>query len=181
MASLTGAGCKKSVPPEAANLAAPSSGLSLTSPAFSAGGPIPRKYTCEGSDTSPPLEWTGVPPGTKSLALVVDDPDVPDPQAPTRVFVHWVVYDIPPDSRGLKEGASESGLPEGTVSGKNDWGKAAFGGSCPPIGRHRYFHKLYALDRTIDLSEATKAELEQAMQGHILGKAELIGTYQKGP
>jgi Raf kinase inhibitor-like YbhB/YbcL family protein len=164
----------------ASELVAPTSALSLTSPAFQVMGSIPKKYTCEGSDTSPPLAWSGVPPGTKSLTLVIDDPDVPDPAAPVRTFVHWVIYNLPPTSTGLSEGAAASGLPTGAVSGKNDWGKATFGGSCPPIGRHRYFHKLYALDKSIDLDEATKADLEQAMQGHLLGKAELIGTYQKG-
>ena len=174
---LTGA-CKDKPPqPEPG---APWSDLHIVSPAFSAMGPIPKKYTCEGSDTSPPIEWSGVPIGTKTLALVVDDPDVPDPARPERVFVHWVVYDLPPDSKGLTEGASASGLPAGARSGKNDWGKAGFGGSCPPIGRHRYFHKLYALDTVFDLGEATKAELEAAMRGHVLGKAELVGTYQKG-
>ncbi len=173
--------CKGSTPKGApVELVAPASDLQLASPAFSAMGSIPKKYTCEGSDTSPPLEWSGVPNGAKSLALVVDDPDVPDPAAPERVFVHWVLYNLPPDSKGLPEGAASSGLPTGTVTGKNDWAKAAFGGSCPPIGRHRYFHKLYALDTTLDLGAATKAELEAAMRGHLVGKAELVGTYQKG-
>jgi Raf kinase inhibitor-like YbhB/YbcL family protein len=167
-------------PPAPPDPAAPPSRLSLVSPAFAAMGPLPKKYTCEGSDTSPALEWSGVPEGTKSLALVIDDPDAPDPMAPTRVFVHWVVYNLPPDSKALAEGASASGLPAGAVMGKNDWGKAAFGGSCPPTGRHRYFHKLYALDTTLNLGPATKTELETAMRGHVLGKAELIGTYQKG-
>jgi Raf kinase inhibitor-like YbhB/YbcL family protein len=188
---LVAAGCKSAATePEKApaaesnaappSPAAPPSQLSLVSPAFSTMGPIPRKYTCEGSDTSPPLDWSSVPEGTKSLALIIDDPDVPDPAAPTRVFVHWVVYNLPPDSKGLPEGAASSGLPRGAVTGKNDWGKASFGGSCPPIGRHRYFHKLYALDTLLDLGAATKAELETAMQGHVLGKAELVGTYEKG-
>lgn len=161
-------------------LNAPPSSLTLSSPAFQKMAAIPKQYTCEGSDTSPPLEWSGVPAGAKSLALVMDDPDVPDPAAPTRTFVHWVLYDIPPTSTGLPEGAAQSGLPPGTITGKNDWAKASFGGSCPPIGRHRYFFKLYALDSTLDLGVATKAELEAAMRGHLLGSVELIGTYEKG-
>lgn len=143
-------------------------------------GPLPKKYTCEGSNTSPALEWSGVPEGTQTFALIIDDPDAPDPTAPTRVFVHWVVYDLPADSKALAEGASASGLPAAAVTGKNDWGKTAYGGACPPTGRHRYFHKLYALDTTLGLGAATKPELEAAMRGHVLGKAELIGTYQKG-
>jgi Raf kinase inhibitor-like YbhB/YbcL family protein len=119
-----------------------------------------------------------VPPDTKSLALVVDDPDAPDPAAPKRVWVHWVVFNIPPSVTGLTEGSS-SHLPKATQVGKNDWGKTAYGGPCPPIGRHRYFHKLYALDTTLDIFEPTKAELERAMHGHVLARAELIGTYQK--
>lgn len=189
--ALASAGCKSSgsgtgatpnvqAPSSASEVVAPASELKIISSAFPAMGSIPKKYTCEGSDTSPPLEWSGIPAGAKSLALVVDDPDVPDPAAPTRVFVHWVLYDLPADTKGLAEGAAESGLPSGAVTGKNDWGKTAFGGSCPPIGRHRYFHTLFALDTTIDLKDATKAELEDAMRGHILGKAVLIGTYEKG-
>jgi len=153
--------------------------LALASSAFSHLGPMPQRFTCEGTDSSPPLEWTGVPSGTKSLALVVDDPDAPDPAAPKRVWVHWVVFDIPPPLTALAEGAS-SRLPSPIRVGRNDWGKTAYGGPCPPIGRHRYFHKLYALDTTLDLSEPTKADLERAMQGHVLAQAELVGTYEKG-
>jgi Raf kinase inhibitor-like YbhB/YbcL family protein len=154
--------------------------LTLTSPAFDAGASIPSIYTCEGEDISPPLAWTGVPAGTKSLAVILDDPDAPDPKAPRRVWVHWVLYNIPPDATDLAENAAASGLPEGTVRGVNDFKKAAYNGPCPPIGRHRYFHKLYALDTTLDLAHATKAELEVAMKGHVLAESELIGTYQKG-
>lgn len=153
--------------------------LTLTSTAFSHLGSIPKRFTCEGADVSPPLEWTGAPPGTKSFALIVDDPDAPDPAAPKRVWVHWVLPHIPPSMSELAEGASSS-LPPSVRVGKNDWGKAAYGGPCPPIGRHRYFHKLYALDTTLDLSGSTKAELERAMRGHVLAQAELVGTYQKG-
>jgi Raf kinase inhibitor-like YbhB/YbcL family protein len=155
--------------------------LEIHSSAFTDGGKIPRKYTCEGSDTSPPLEWTGVPQGTKSLALIVDDPDAPDPAKPQRVYVHWVVCNIAPDSRGFDEDASKTGPPGGAKVGKNDWEKPQYGGPCPPIGRHRYFFKLYALDTTLDrVSSPTKKDLESAMEGHILAHAVLMGTYQKG-
>ena len=148
--------------------------------AFSQGGPIPAKYTCEGQDISPPLAWSGVPPNTKSIALIVDDPDAPDPAKPQRVYVHWVLYNIPSSASALQENASKGGLPKGAVQGKNDWGKAEFGGPCPPIGRHRYFHKLYALDTELTgLSSPTKADVERAMRGHILASGELMGTYQK--
>ena len=154
--------------------------LRITSPAFSEGGPIPSKYTCEGQDISPPLAWSGAPPNTKSFALIVDDPDAPDPAKPQRVYVHWVVYNIPANVAALEENASKKGLPRSAVQGKNDWGKAEFGGPCPPIGRHRYFHKLYALDTELTgLSSPTKIDVERAMKGHILASAELMGTYQK--
>lgn len=151
--------------------------LSLTSSAFTNGGKIPRKYTCEGEDTSPPLAWSATPQGTKSLALIVDDPDAPDPAKPQRVYVHWVVYNIPPGSSGIDEGGSG---PAGSVTGSNDFGNQKWGGPCPPIGRHRYFFKLYALDTTLNLSSAKKADVENAMKGHILAQTELMGTYQKG-
>jgi len=154
--------------------------LTLTSSAFKAGAPIPSLYTCEGKDISPPLAWEGAPAGTKSLALILDDPDAPDPKAPKRVWVHWVLYNVPPNANGLAENADSGGLPAGTVRGLTDSKKAKYGGPRPPIGRHRYVHKLYALDTTIDLGRATKAELEAAMKGHVLAQAELIGTYQKG-
>ncbi len=150
----------------------------LSSAAFAHQGAIPGKYTCEGADLSPPLSWSGLPPGTKSLALIVDDPDAPDPAAPKMTWVHWVIYNLPPTAQGLPEGASA--LPAGTLQGMNDWKRTGYGGPCPPIGRHRYFHKLYALDTVLpDLGRPTKAILEQAMKGHILGQAELVGTYQK--
>jgi Raf kinase inhibitor-like YbhB/YbcL family protein len=154
--------------------------LTLTSSAFGQNGAIPSVHTCEGPDTSPPLSWAGVPAGAKSIALIVDDPDAPDPKAPKMTWVHWVVLDIPRDATGLPENAAASGLPAGAREGLNDWKKPAWGGPCPPIGRHRYFFKLYALDVALpDLSRPTKAELEKAMEGHILAKAELVGTYQK--
>ncbi len=155
--------------------------LQIRSSAFSDGGKIPRQYTCEGPDTSVPLEWSGVPDGTKSIALIVDDPDAPDPAKPQRVYVHWVVYNIPPDSHGFGEDASNGGLPPGAEVGNNDWDKAEWGGPCPPIGRHRYFFKLYALDTRLEgLSKPSKKDLEAAMQGHVLGQAVVMGTYQKG-
>lgn len=153
--------------------------MKLSSPAFTAMGAIPRKYTCEGDDLSPALEWSDVPRGTRSFALVVQDPDAPDPAAPRRTWVHWVLVDIPPDTRELAEGAATR-LPSGARHGKNDWGKAGWGGPCPPIGRHRYFFLLYALDTALaDLQTPTRAELEAAMAGHVLARAELIGTYEK--
>jgi Raf kinase inhibitor-like YbhB/YbcL family protein len=155
-------------------------GLALASPAFAPGADIPTLFTCEGSDISPPLEWTGMPDGTKSLVLIVDDPDAPDPAAPKMTWVHWVLYDLPPDARTLPEGVASSDLPAGTREGRNDWKRTGYGGPCPPIGRHRYFHKLYALDAVLgDLGSPTKAEVEKAMKGHILAQAELMGTYQK--
>jgi Raf kinase inhibitor-like YbhB/YbcL family protein len=158
----------------------PAMALTLTSSAFEPGAAIPSKYTCEGDDLSLPLAFAGVPAGTKSLALIVDDPDVPDPKAPKRVWVHWLVYNLPPDSQGLPENASGAGLPGSAVTGVNDWKRTSYGGPCPPIGRHRYFHKLYALDIALPAKPLTKPELEAAMKGHVLAQAELIGTYQKG-
>jgi len=154
--------------------------LTLTSPVFQAGAAIPAAHTCDGSDISPPLTWSGVPSGTKSLVLIVDDPDAPDPAAPKMTWVHWVVYNLPPDSTGLKQGVSSHDFPQGTREGSNDWRRTGYGGPCPPIGRHRYFHKLYALDVVLpDLGKPDKRKLEQAMQNHILASAELIGVYQR--
>jgi Raf kinase inhibitor-like YbhB/YbcL family protein len=154
--------------------------ISLTSPVFSHQGAIPKNYTCQGKDISPALKWSGLPDGTKSLALIVDDPDAPDPAAPKRVWVHWVLYNIPASANGMPEAVTATTLPHGTREGTNDWGRVGYGGPCPPIGRHRYFHKLYALDTELpDLRQPTKVALEKAMEGHVLGKVELIGTYQK--
>jgi Raf kinase inhibitor-like YbhB/YbcL family protein len=158
----------------------PAMALTLTSSAFAPGGAIPSKYTCEGDDVSPPLAFAGAPAGTKSLALIVDDPDAPDPKAPKRVWVHWLVYNLSPDSQGLPENASDAGLPAGATAGLNDFKQTVYRGACPPVGRHRYFHKLYALDVTLPAKPLTKSELEAAMKGHVLAQAELIGTYQKG-
>lgn len=150
----------------------------ITSTAFSNQSAIPVVYTCEGEDISPPMAWSDIPTGTKSLALIVDDPDAPDPAAPKMTWVHWVLYNLPPTINGLPE--SVTTLPVGTKEGVNDWKRIGYGGPCPPIGRHRYFHKLYALDAVLpDLKQPTKATLEEAMKGHIIGEAELMGTYQK--
>jgi len=154
--------------------------LTLSSTAFTPGGEIPARHTCEGADASPALLWSGVPANARSLVLIVDDPDAPDPMAPRMTWVHWVLYNLPPTSAGLPETVATSQLPEGTREGRNDWKRTGYGGPCPPIGRHRYFHKLYALDTVLpDLQEPTKAQLEQAMAGHILAQAEVMGTYQK--
>jgi Raf kinase inhibitor-like YbhB/YbcL family protein len=155
--------------------------LTILSTAFADGGGIPRPYTCDGDNRSPPLAWNGLPAGAQSLALIVDDPDAPDPKAPKMTWVHWVLYDIPPSASGLAEGVQPCDLPKGTREGSNYWQRTGYGGPCPPIGRHRYFHKLYALDVALgDLGRPTKAKLEGAMKGHILAQAELVGTYQRG-
>lgn len=150
----------------------------LSSDAFADGGAIPSPYTCEGRDLSPALAWRGAPAGTKSFALIVDDPDAPDPAAPKMTWVHWLLYNLPADCAGLPEGAAT--LPAGTREGRNDWHRTGYGGPCPPVGTHRYFHKLYALDAVLpDLFEPTKAQLEAAMRGHVLAEAVLVGTYRK--
>ena len=152
----------------------------LSSQAFSHNEPIPMLYTCDGRDFSPPLSWSGLPPGTMSLALIVDDPDAPDPRAPKMTWVHWVLYNIPVEVKELAEDAGISGLPAGTLEGVNDWRRTGYGGPCPPIGRHRYFFKLYALDIVLpDLGQPKKEELLQVMRSHILSQAELIGTYER--
>lgn len=155
--------------------------MELSSSAFTHNGDIPGRYTCEGADESPPLAWSGLPAGTKSLALIVDDPDAPDPAAPKMTWVHWVLYNLPPTVSGLAAGQSRPhDLPAGTREGINNWQRTGYGGPCPPVGRHRYFHKLYALDTVLPvLQPPTKGALEKAMQGHVLGQAELVGTYQK--
>lgn len=151
----------------------------LTSKAYSQKATIPRRFTCDGQDISPPLTWSGVPAGTKSLVLILDDPDAPDPAAPKMTWVHWVLYNIPPDVKGLPEDVSAADLPHGTREGLNSWNRTGYGGPCPPVGRHRYFHKLYALDTVLpDLGEPTKDRLEHAMQGHIIAHTELMATYR---
>jgi len=154
--------------------------LALTSTAFEPGGAIPAEYTCQGKNVSVPLAWSGLPVGTRSLALIVDDPDAPDPAAPKMTWVHWVLYNIPPTATGLPEAVEPKALPAGTLEGRNDWGRTGYGGPCPPVGRHRYFFKLYALDVALpDLGQPDKARLERAMQGHVLVQQQLVGTYAK--
>ena len=154
--------------------------MTIVSPVFVDQGEIPQRHTCDGRDRSPALEWAGVPPGCQSLALIVDDPDAPDPAAPRMTWAHWVLYNLSPVSLGLSDAIAAAQLPPGTLEGVNDWKRTGYGGPCPPIGRHRYFFKLYALDvRLPDLRGPTKKQLEQALQGHILEQATLMGTYQR--
>ena len=157
-------------------------GFTLTSSAFAAGAEIPARHTCQGNDRSPPLAWSGLPADTKSLALIVDDPDAPDPAAPKRVWVHWLAYGLAPDLAGLPEGAGNGAPPAGASWALTDAATLGYHGPCPPIGRHRYFFRLHALDTRLPSlgPRARRAELERAMAGHVLGTAELMGTYQKG-
>lgn len=154
--------------------------LTLTSGSFADHQEIPMRHTCEGADTSPPLAWSGAPEATKSFILIVDDPDAPDPAAPRMTWVHWVLYNLPAGASGLADGVTTEALPSGTREGLNDWKPTGYGGPCPPIGRHRYFHKLYALDVFLpDLQRPTKEQLKQAMSGHVVAVAELVGTYKR--
>ena len=154
--------------------------LTLKSNFFSNQDEIPSRFTCEGKDISPALTWSGIPQKAKSLVLIVDDPDAPDPAEPKMTWVHWVLYNIASTVSEFKEGVGLNNLPSGTKEGKNDWNRAGYGGPCPPIGRHHYFFKLYALDVVLpDLKTPDKAQLEKAMKEHIIDYAELIGTYQK--
>ena len=154
--------------------------MKIESVAFADHGAIPSRYTCDDQDISPELDWSALPEGTQSLVLIVDDPDAPDPAAPRMTWVHWVLYNIPPDAGGLAAAVDSKSLPAGTLEGINNWGRRGYGGPCPPIGRHRYFHKLYALDTILpDLGKPEKSDIEHAMAGHILGHAELVGTYQR--
>lgn len=154
--------------------------LNLTSASFPHKGMVPVRHTCDGDDLSPQLAWTGVPADAQSLVLIVDDPDAPDPKAPRMTWVHWVLYNIPPQVNQLPEGIAAADLPVGTLQGLNDWRRTGYGGPCPPVGMHRYFHKLFALDcRLPDLRIPGKAALEKAMQGHVLAQVELIGLYQR--
>jgi Raf kinase inhibitor-like YbhB/YbcL family protein len=151
--------------------------LTLTSPAFTSNSAIPREHTCDDADIAPALAWSGAPPTTKSFALIVDDPDAPDPKAPKMTYVHWVLYDIPATANGIPKGGR---TPAGARDGKNDWKKPGYGGPCPPIGRHRYFFKLYALDTMLgDLKTPTKDQVLAAMHGHVVAQAELVGTYER--
>lgn len=154
--------------------------LTITSPSFPNNGMVPLRHTCDGLDISPALDWAGVPAKTKSLALIVDDPDAPDPLAPKVRWVHWLLYNLPADSSGLPEGVAPKALPASTLQGRNDWGRTGYGGPCPPIGVHRYIHQIFALDIELrDLRNPTRAMLEKAMQGHIIERAELVGKYQR--
>lgn len=154
--------------------------MTLTSTAFAQQAPLPAAHTCDGRNISPPLAWSGAPPAARSLVLIIDDPDAPDPKAPKMTWVHWLLYNLPADARGLPENARPGQLPAGTGEGLNDWQRTGYGGPCPPVGRHRYFFKLYALDTLLpDLGRPSKTKLLAAMEGHILARAELIGTYQR--
>ena len=158
----------------------PAMSLTLKSFAFDHQAEMPKRFTCDSDDISPALSWSEIPQNSKSLVLIVDDPDAPDPAAPKMTWVHWVLYNIPPATTGLTENVASGDLPSGTLQGKNGWQQTGYRGPCPPIGRHRYFFKLYALDTVLpDLQSPNKAQLEQAMAGHILDHAELIGTYQR--
>jgi hypothetical protein len=142
-------------------------------------GEIPVAFTCDGENISPELSWSDIPKNAKSLVLIVDDPDAPNPAAPKLTWVHWLLYNIPVTSTQLPKAISSAALPKNALEGKNDWKKTGYGGACPPLGKHRYFHKLYALDTVLpDLHEPNKAKLAQAMLGHIIEKSQLIGTYQ---
>jgi len=153
----------------------------LKSSAFGDHEEIPTKYTCEGDDVSFPLSWSGAPDTTKSFVLTVYDPDAPDPDNPKQTWIHWVLYDIPAGTTSLGAALKPSDLPKGTRQGTNSWKRTGWGGPCPPIGRHRYFTVVYALDKTFgdSLDEPTRDELLKAIDGHVLGKGELVGTYQK--
>ncbi len=155
--------------------------LTLSSHAFAAGAAMAARHTCDGAEVSPALQWAGMPAEAKSVALIVDDPDAPDPAAPQRTWVHWVLYDLPATAHALPEAVTPAQLPPGTRQGVNDWDRTGYGAPCPPKGRHRYVFKLYALDHTLpDLHKPDKAQLLKAMEGHVIAHAELIGTYQRG-
>jgi hypothetical protein len=152
--------------------------MNLTSTAFADGGEIPQVHTCEGRDVSPPLAWNDVPKNAASLALIVDDPDAPDPAAPKMTWVHWVLFDIAPTTQGVTKGAQR--LPDGAHDGLNDWKRSSYGGPCPPIGRRRYYFKLYALDSALPrLNRPAKAQLEQAMQGHVVASCVELAIAQQ--
>jgi Raf kinase inhibitor-like YbhB/YbcL family protein len=150
--------------------------IKITSPAFEQGGMIPSKYTADGQNVSPPLKWEAVPEGTASIALICDDPD-----APVGVWVHWVMWNMPPDTKELSENVpTDTKLPDGAIQGITDFRRHGYGGPAPPSGTHRYFFKIYALDTKLDLPESsTKADLVKAMEGHILAEGELMGKYKR--
>lgn len=154
--------------------------MTITSTAFADGEAIPSVYTDDGKDLSPPLSWKGIPENTRSLVLIVDDPDAPDPRAPRMTWVHWVLFNLPPDTTGLPQGVEKEQLPAGTGEGVNDWERTGYGGPAPPIGRHRYFFKLYALDDRLEGLEApSKSRVVEAMDGHVIAEAKLMGTYER--
>jgi Raf kinase inhibitor-like YbhB/YbcL family protein len=155
--------------------------MNLTSPVFTNQDTIPARYTCDGDDISPPLQWSGTPERTRSFVLIIDDPDAPDPAAPKRVWVHWVLYNLPASLTDISEGASARALGPGVRTALNDSGEHGYGGPCPPVGRHRYFHKLFALDTELpDLGPRAKiVDVEKAMAGHVLAEVALVGTYQR--
>jgi len=156
--------------------------LSLYSSAFDAKGSIPKRFTCQGENISPPLRWTGVPSAAKSLVLFVLDPDAPDPRNPKMTWVHWVVYNLPAKKGSLSAAMKTANLPGHATAGRNGWGNTEYGGPCPPIGRHRYFFKLYALDTELHgLNNPDKDAVVAAMQGHVIEKTELVGLYEKHP
>lgn len=183
LVAVTAAAPKPDAPARAATTTSQPAGgtaMQLTSPAFAEGAAIPARHTSDGPDVAPPLQWSHAPAGTKSFVLIVDDPDAPDPAHPKMTWVHWVLYDIPADAQALPEAADDKTLPKGARNGQNDWKATGYRGPSPPIGRHRYFFKLYALDTTLgDLKRPTKATLEPALKGHVLAQAELMGTYEK--
>jgi Raf kinase inhibitor-like YbhB/YbcL family protein len=186
MAGATDDGTRGTLPPRPAPspvdsiLDRPPTPFRVASTSFAADEEIPAKHTCEGGDISPALAWSGVPEGTKSFALIVDDPDAPDPTAPKTVWVHWVAYNIPAAVHSIPEGVKPGELPKGARDGVNDWRKPGYSGPCPPTGRHRYYFKVYALDVALaDLERPTKARLLEAMKGHVLAESELVGTYEK--
>ena len=176
---ISGCGAGPSPVPEVSTLPekeGPEMAFELTSTAFAPGEPIPAKYSCDGEDISPPLQWSDPPQGTQSLALICDDPD-----APIGTWVHWVLYNLPAQARSLPEAVPpEAELPDGSRHGENGWGRLDYGGPCPPSGTHRYFFKLYALDTMLDLDAgASKKQVLQAMEGHILAETELMGVYSR--
>ncbi len=151
--------------------------IEVTSTAFEEGGAIPVRYTCDGLDVSPPLSWSSPPEGTRSVTLIAEDPD-----APSGTFAHWVIYNLPPDTRRLPEDVpNRRSLPSGALQGTNGAGSIGYTGPCPPGGTHRYFFELYALDTELDLGAgATREEVVGAMEGHVLAEGRLLGTYQRG-
>jgi Raf kinase inhibitor-like YbhB/YbcL family protein len=154
--------------------------FTIRCPAFVPDAPIPARYTCDADDVSPQLSWTDPPPGTRSFALIVDDPDAPDPAAPKRVWVHWIRYNIPAETRELPEGAGNDG-DAGVHEALTDANTLGYHGPCPPIGRHRYYFRLFALDEMLPVlgRKARRADVERAMAGHILGTAVVMGTYDR--